>query len=596
MDPDRLAEEKRRGLTIDLGFAWGTLPSGTEIGFVDVPGHERFVANMLAGVGPVRLVLFVVAADEGWKPQSEEHLAILDVLGVEGAVVALTKSDLVDDEGLSLARADVGEHLRGTVLEDAAVVGCSAGTGAGVEELRAALDAMVAEAPAPERNGRARQFLDRVFSIRGAGTVVTGTLTGGPIRVGDEVEISPKGVRARIRGLQTHKRSVEQAQPGSRVAVNLAGAERADLGRGDVLGRPGEWPSVRTFEAELRGVGGLLHGVTDRGAYKLYAGSAERDARIRLYGSGSLEAGERDFARVRLASPLALQTGDRFVLRDTGRRETVAGGAVLDVAPPSRPGRDASERLTVRRDVDPVRIPEIVIAERGAVRAGQLRELTGREPAEDAAARRIGTWWIAAGLEEAIDDGVREAFAAYHRGNPMREGADLSFARAALSSQLRRHSAPVSDDLGDELLDDLVRRGRLAREGATVRLPSHAVSVSGREEELDALVERVAGAEPAPPTVNELVAEGARADVIEAATATGRLTRISSDLVMTPDLVRHAEEIVRSIAPEGVTVSAFRERLGTSRKFALPLLEHLDAKGVTLRRGDIRVLRDPRSG
>ncbi|MDP9241608.1 MAG: selenocysteine-specific translation elongation factor [Actinomycetota bacterium] len=596
MDPDRLAEEKRRGLTIDLGFAWGTLPSGTEIGFVDVPGHERFVGNMLAGVGPVRLVLFVVAADEGWKPQSEEHLSILDVLGVEGAVVALTKSDLVDADGLALAHSDAEEHLRGAALEAAPIVACSAVTGDGLDELRAALDAMIAAAPAPIRDGRPRQFVDRVFSIRGAGTVATGTLTGGPLRVGEDVEVQPSGARGRIRALQTHKRDEDEAEPGTRVAVNLVGVERASIERGDVLAHPGAWRATRTFEAELRGVRGLLHGVTDRGAYKLYAGSAERDARIRLYGTGALEANARGFARVRLSTPLPLEAGDRFVLRDTGRRETVAGGTVLDVAPPSRPGPNAVARLASRKDADPARVAELVVRERGAIRSSELLAVAGRDPVESADVRRVGAWWVSGELNAAISDAVHGDFTAYHRDNPMRAGADLAFARRAISTELHRASVAAADDLVDTLLDDLLGAGVLVREGSTIRLATHAVSLSGREGEVDELVERVSAAEPAPPTVNELVSGGIGADVIEAATATGRLVRVSPDLVMTPALVNRAEEIVRSSGADGLTVSAFREALGTSRKFALPLLELFDARGVTLRRGDARVLRERPGG
>ena len=295
MDPDRLAEEKRRGLTIDLGFAWTALPSGQEIGFVDVPGHERFVRNMLAGVGPVRLVLFVVAADEGWKPQSEEHLQIVDVLGAHGAVVALTKRDLVDEPAIQARTLEVRGRLEDTRLAGSAIVACSASTGEGMEQLIGALDHMVGNAPRPDSTGRPRLFVDRVFTIKGAGTVVTGTLTGGPIAVGQEAEVLPPGHRARIRGLQTHKRSLEVAQPVSRVAVNLTGLPTSELERGDVLGLPGQWRGTSVFEAWVRPVRGLDHPLTHRGAYKLYAGSAERDARIRFHGASELRTGERAF-------------------------------------------------------------------------------------------------------------------------------------------------------------------------------------------------------------------------------------------------------------------------------------------------------------
>ena len=590
MDPDRLAEEKRRGLTIDLGFAWVTLPSGQEIGFVDVPGHERFVANMLAGVGPVRLVLFVVAADEGWKPQSEEHLAILDVLGVDGAVVGLTKADLVGDDALAIARAEAEERIASTALAGAPIVPVSSATGEGVEEVAAALDVMIASAPLPAEGERPRQFIDRAFSIRGAGTVVTGTLAGGALRVGDDVEIAPRAVRARVRGLQTHKRSLEEAVPGTRVAVNLSGAERADLQRGDVLIRPRAWRSTSAFEAELRGVRGLRHSVTDRGSYKLYAGSAERDARIRLYGASDLDAGEQRFARVRLGAPFPFEAGDRFVLRDTGRRETVAGGVVLDIAPPSRPGSNAEARLSARRDADRGRIAELTVADRGAVRASDVVLLTGTEPG--GSARRVGNWYLSDVVGAGLEEDVIDAFGEFHRGSPMLEGAEVAFARSGVAEALHRRSLAAIDDLVDALLDDLVSSGVLSRSGGTLRLASHRVTLGEREEEIERLAQTVADAEPTPPTIQELVASGTKRDAIQAATSTGKLVRISPQLVMTPAFVQNAERIVRELGGDGITVSAFRERLGTSRKFALPLLEHFDARGVTLRRGDVRVLRE----
>ncbi|MGH2654477.1 MAG: selenocysteine-specific translation elongation factor, partial [Actinomycetota bacterium] len=362
IDPDRWEEEKRRGLTIDLGFAWGTLPSGREIGFVDVPGHERFVRNMLAGVGPVRLVLFVVAADEGWKPQSEEHLAIVDVLGAEGGVVALTKGDLVTGDTLAGREAEVRDRLAGTVLEGSPLVACSAVTGHGLDALRAALDDMVAAAPAPEDRGRPRIAIDRSFTIRGAGTVVTGTLTGGTLAVGEEARVYPEGHPVRIRSLQTHRRAVDVARPVSRVAANLAGVPTDAASRGDVLARTGQWRPAAVVEARVRPVRGLAHPLTARGAYKLYVGSAERDARMRLYGARELSPGDSGFARIRLSRPVVVETGDRFVLREAGRRETVAGGVILDADPPARPGPDPVARLAGREGAGREELAALVVA------------------------------------------------------------------------------------------------------------------------------------------------------------------------------------------------------------------------------------------
>jgi selenocysteine-specific elongation factor len=593
MDPDRLAEEKRRGLTIDLGFAWTTLPSGREVGFVDVPGHERFIRNMLAGVGPVRLVMFVVAADEGWKPQSEEHLQIVDVLGADGAVVVLTKRDLVDAETLEARSTDVRRRLQGTRLEDAPLVPCSATTSEGLDEVRAALDAMLGAAPPPEREGRPRQFLDRVFTIKGAGTVVTGTLTGGPLSVGQEIEILPSGHRARIRGLQTHKRSLEMATPVSRVAVNLAGTPRAELERGDVLTLPGQWRATSVFEGWIRPVRGLGHALTSRGAYKLYAGSAERDARIRLYEVAELRPGQRAFARVTLSRPVVVDTHDSFVLREAGRQETVAGGNVLDTEPPSRPGQDPAARLTARMDADRPTLAWRLVADRGVVRASDIPTLTGAPAAEalDRGAVRLGDWLAAPDVVDVMGAKLAAALADHHRQHPLLPGLEMGDARSLLADLRPAFSDP---DLADAFLAHLVARGELARQATVLRLPSHSLSTAGRED-ADRLIEAVRTGEPSPPSVKELVTAGFGAELIRAVAAEGRLVRVSPEIVLTPEFVTKAEAIVRSNAePPGITVSAFREALGTSRKYALPVLEYFDAKGLTRRQGDVRVLRKER--
>jgi selenocysteine-specific elongation factor len=592
IDPDRFAEEKRRGLTIDLGYAWCTLPSGREIGFVDVPGHERFIANMLAGVGPVRLVLFVVAADEGWRRQSEEHLQILDVLGVEGGVIALTKRDLVDDAALDTAERDIRAQVADTGLHDAPIVPVSSLTGDGIDALVDALDVMVAAAPAPPR-ARARLFVDRVFTIKGAGTVATGTLTGDCLQVGEDVELYPTGRRARIRALQTHRRPEDRACPVRRVAANLSGTERVDLARGAVLGRPGEWPPTDLFEARLRPVRGLVHPITPRGAFKVYAGAAEADATIRLLGAGSLVAKGGTFARIRLSRPLALDIFDRFVLRETGRRETVAGGVVLDVAPPARAGAGAVERLSARAVAAREDLPWLLADERGAVRVDEALVLTGAAPSEPPAGReRIGDWLFTADLRPRVNAAVREALEAFHAEHPLEEGAGLPTVREFAGRALTRSGAPDDPSLTQTILDAMASEGSVVRTSTTLRLASHRVQLASRSEDVDRLLAAIGGdQEPTPPRLSELADAGLGRDVIDAAVRAGLVVRVGADLVFTPAFVARAEELVRDAGAEGITVSAFRGGLATSRKYAVPLLEWFDQRGVTRREGDRRIAR-----
>jgi selenocysteine-specific elongation factor len=591
IDPDRLAEEKRRGLTIDLGFAWFTLPSGHEIGFVDVPGHERFIRNMLAGVGPVRLVLFVVAADEGWKPLSEEHLEIVDVLGADGAVVALTKRDLVEPDTLDRRIEEVRRKLHGTRLADSPIVPCSAATGEGIDDVRKALDDLIASAPPPETGGRPRQHLDRVFTIRGSGTVVTGTLTGGPLTVGQEAEVLPSGNRARIRGLQSHKRVLQSAVPVSRVAVNLVGTSRQSLERGDVLVLPGQWRPTTVFDVLVRSVRGLTHPLTSRGAYKLHAGSAERDVRIKfLSDSKQLRPGEESFARITARRPLVLDFRDRFVLREAGRQETVAGGLVLDIEPPGGWNPNHAAMLEARnRTSDRGTVAEVLVRERRFVRASDVYLLTGARADEVSAAVRVGPWVTLPAALDRTAGALTQALGRFHVQHPLRAGMDVADARAVLAGFDR-----VLDDSGlaDDLLTHLAELGTVIRSATVVHLPEHLASTAGRED-ADRLVETIRSAEPQPPTIKELLAAGFARELVEAACADGRLVRVSGDLVVTPELIAQAEAVVRANgAPPGITVSGFRQAMGTSRKYALPLLEYFDAHGLTRRQGDARLVRN----
>lgn len=591
IDPDRLDEEKRRGLTIDLGFAWCTLPSGLEVGFVDVPGHERFVHNMLAGVGPVRLVLFVVAADEGWKPQTEEHLIILDLLGVDGAVIAVTKADLVDEDHLERTRGAVEQRIHGTALAGARIIAVSSTTGDGIEELRGALDELLAAAPAPATNDRARLFVDRVFTIKGSGTVITGTLSGGPLKVGEDVAALPSGVTARIRGLQTHHHDLDLARPVSRVAINLAGIERTDVARGDAISHPGTWRATTRIDVVLHDVQGLPP-LPRRGAYKLYAGSAERDVTLRL-----LDDDQR-FARLRLSSPLVVAAGDRFVLRDSGRRSTIGGGAILDADPPARAGVDASQRLTRRMTAldDHRQLPTLAVAERGAISQGDLKFLFGRDagPMASQDIVPLRSWWTTRILFEGARTRCVAAVTVFHVDNPLQPGAPLELARTAIADALRRARVRARDiePLLDVLLDAFIRDGALIRAGNAVHLPTHMPSAG--DPRIAAVVARVAAAEPTPPDVRELAASGVARDAFDAAVTSGQLVRVGSDLVFTLAFLTRAEAAIATLP--SITVSAFREAMGTTRKYAVPLLEHFDRKGITRREGDVRVLRATPAG
>jgi selenocysteine-specific elongation factor len=582
IDPDRLAEEQRRGLTIDLGYAWCELPSGLEIGIVDVPGHERFIRNMLAGVGPAPLVLFVVAADEGWKPQSEEHLEILDVLGVTSGVIALTKVDLVDDEICGVAEQEIHDRFQGTTLQGSPVVRFSSVTGEGIDLLRTALDTMIDRAAAPLPS-RVRLFLDRVFTIKGAGTVTTGTLTGGCISVGDEIAIEPGDRRARVRSLQTHRQREERACPVARVAANLVGVERDDLRRGDVLVRPGSWAPTTTFDVELRAVRGLDAALTSRGAFKVYAGAAEVDARLRFLDGNRLEPSGRAFARLRTTHPLVLAVGDHIVVREAGRRRTVAGGMVLDIAP-GKAAR-ATERLSARRSVPPGDLPGLLVHERGAIATDDVSRLVG---AAADPSLTVGNWAVDPPLRSALERSVTEALTSFHEREPLASGAPAGEIRAIVAGELRAAGAPGDRELVEAVLDAMVAHGTVERSSNSIRIAGHHVSLDADDADVQQLLSSIGGEhEATPPTIAELERAGVSRGVIDAAAAAGLVIRVANALVFTPELVARAETLVRG-SPGGITVSAFREALGTSRKYALPLLEHFDRTGVSRRDGDLR--------
>ncbi len=540
-DPDRFEEEKRRGLTIDLGFAHTELPSGSGVSFVDVPGHVRFVRNMLAGVGGVDACVFVVAATEGWKPQSEEHLRILELVGVRRGLVALTKVDLADDETVEIATLDVIDHVTGTFLEGAPVVPVSATAGTGLDELRDHLDELVRDTPAARDRGRPRLWIDRVFSPTGSGTVVTGTLTDGSLTVGDTVRIEPGGRSARIRAIQTLGRTVAEIGPGNRVALNLSGVSHADLSRGDVVVTEGSWHVTDRVDARLDVLASLDHDVSRRGAHLLYVGSREVPVRLRVLGHDALAPGASGAVRVFAPVRLPLLPGDRFVVRESGRDETIGGGEVLDVDPVLPAARAAPDRSVER-----------VVAERGWVDTDALELLTGERIAPV-----VGRWVAPVEVVTATAAEVEQMVV---------DAGPLGLDVATLDDRQRA----VLDTLGTVRVD----AGRARPVDTADELADHpflAVALAGGY------------APPAPDGVDrgelrELVRRGLlveRDGIVFHHAVIEQASRAAARL-----LDRH---------PDGFTVAQFRDDLGVTRKHALPLVAELDARGVTRRRDDLRV-------
>lgn len=541
VDPDRWAEEKERGLTIDLGFASLPLPSGREVSIVDVPGHVRFLKNMLAGVGAVDACLFVVSAVEGWKPQSEEHLRILELVGVRHGVVVVTKADLADPDLLELARLDVAEHTVGSFLEDAPIVTVDSLSGRALDELRGALDALVDETPVPADLDRPRLWIDRAFAAKGAGTVVTGTLTGGTIRVDDELLLVQPDVRVRVRGLQTHHRQRTEIGPGHRVALNLVGVAHDRVHRGDVLVRPGQWHVTARVDASLEVLGSLSHVVSRRGAYAAYIGSGEWPVRVRVLGPQSIRPGASGLVRLHLATALPLVPGDRYVLRESGRDETVGGGEILDVEPVLPASRAAPDRSIER-----------VVAERGWVDAAHLARITGTsvEPT-------LGRWVVHPPALEAMHEELRARVAA--------AGA-LGLDIAKLDE---RERAAL------ELLDELaVEDGRVRPAEQRDPLEDHPFLAALR-------------ATPLAPPDPDRVDRGE----LQALIRSGRVVE-SGGCYFAAEAVRDAARLSMRLLetqPEGFTVSDFRVAAGNTRKHAVPLLSYLDSIGATRRREDRRI-------
>ena len=616
MDPDRLQEEKERGMTIDLGFAWLNLPSGQEVSIVDVPGHEDFIKNMLAGVGGIELALLVVAADEGVMPQTCEHLAILDLLGVAHGVVAITKVDLIEDpEWLELVQLEVEELLEGTTLADAPILPVSALTGEGLPELVDALDDALSYLPPVSSSGRPRLPVDRVFTLAGFGTVVTGTLISGPLSVGDEVEVVPSLLRARIRGLQTHKQPLEQAVPGSRVAINLAGVDTDQLQRGDVVTTPGWLQPTRLIDVQVRLLGDAPQPLAHNGPVTLFVGAAQTPARTRVLGQEAIAPGSTGYAQLRLSHPVALAARDRFIIRRPSPAATLGGGQVLDPHPRRQHRRfqaEVIERLRTLAEGTPAEVLLQQLRQREPLPA---QELIRESQLEDGVAMEVLGALIAKGdilvLGEEAEppeglahswrmlisregwEGLRKELASLladdHRDHPLRRG----MSREACRSQLQGRAHRVSGRAFDEVVAQAVREGVVVDEGATLRLVGHEVTFTAQQKAaIESLLAEFGAVPYSPPSAAQCQSQVGE-EVLNALLDQGRLIRVSEEVLFTPEAYQEMVDQVRAfIQWEGsITVAQARDLFGSSRRYLLALLEHLDSQGVTRRVGDERVLR-----
>ena len=597
IDPDRLAEEKERGLTIDLGFAWFQLPSGGEVSIVDVPGHERFVNNMLAGVGGIDVALLVVAADESVMPQTREHLAILDLLRIPRGMVALTKTDLVDDEWLELVAADVEDALGGTALEGARILPVSAHTGEGLPELIGAIDAMLQDIPAKRDLARPRLPIDRAFTMTGFGTVVTGTLIDGHLETGQEVELAVAGQSTRIRGLQTHMQRVSMAEPGTRVAANLIGVSQRDVSRGETLTVPGWLRPTTAFDVHLRVLQDAPNPLRHNMYVTVHTGSSETVARLRLLEDDRAQPGDTTWAQLKLDAPVAVAKGDYFVIRSN--MTTLGGGNIVDTHAP-RPRRRHAP--TIER---------LKIMERGSDREVLLKTIEGLEPAEftqvvnranvdertarneieamiaDGEAVALGAGGIRRGARfytgggwRALEGRAREALGDYHRQFPLRAAAP----KEELRSRLR-----LSPQVFNDVLRLLNEGGVTVERGSTARLPEHAPSLGeAQRAAVEEYLRRLESEPYSPPTDMDIDAE-----IVNLLDDEGKVVKTGGGVVFSAAAYRQMVEKVSAHLEEHgeITVGDARNLFGTSRKYALALMDHLDHTRVTRRVGDARVLR-----
>jgi selenocysteine-specific elongation factor len=608
--PDRLKEEREREMTIDLGFAWLTLPDGEEVGIIDVPGHRDFIENMLAGVGGIDAALFVIAADEGVMPQTREHLSILDLLQIQGGVVALTKIDMVDDaEWLELIEDDIRRVLAGTVLEHAPIIRVSGKRKIGLPALISALSECLREKPARPDYGKPRLPIDRVFSIAGFGTVVTGTLSDGQLQVGDEVEILPQRIKGRVRGLQSHKRKEDIAVPGSRTAVNISGVNIEQVLRGNVLIHPRDYQTTARFDAKFRLLPDASTSLHHNTEVKLYIGAAEVVGRVRLLGSEELNPGETGWIQLETGEQVVVVRGDRYILRRPSPGETLGGGIVLDPHPKGRHKRFAVDTMLRLEALEAGTPAEVLQQSLHTAGAAPLKDIVARSNLDNlSAVAAIGeltesgvlvflesylsslpapTADVLVTTQGYLDQQAPHAIkelSDYHQHYPLRRGMP----REELKSRMKLHGRIFTG-----IITWLAKTHLIHEAGPYVWLKDHEIRFTlSQERAISLLLKRFAQAPYSPPTVKECLAEVGE-EVYQALIDSGKLVPVASDVVFSRQgydgMVAGLREIFTK--QETVTAAQIRDYFNTSRRYALAFLEYLDLQGITVREGDARRLK-----
>jgi selenocysteine-specific elongation factor len=608
IDTDRLKEEKERGITIDLGFAHLMYEDGTEVGVIDVPGHERFVRNMLAGVGGIDLVMLVIAADEGVMPQTREHLAICQLLRVKEGLVALTKADLVDEDWLELVSEDTREFLKGTFLEGKPIVPVSAKTGQGIDELKHVLQALVARVAPKQLEGKFRLPVDRVFTIRGFGTVVTGTLFSGTIRVEDRIEIYPKGIEAKIRGLQVHNASVPEAVAGQRTAINLQGIDKVELERGDVLGHPGEFAPTFMLDAVLQHLSDAPRPLRHRARVRLHVGTSEIMGRVILLDRDELAPGEEAYVQLRLEEPAIVLPRDRFVIRSYSPVQTIGGGILLDAQASKHRRGEAGLAAHFRLLAEGS--PEEIFSHhlRQATHQGlRLSEFLPRTELSESRLRQVATtlqragrlravnadmaWYLHAEALDSLTRELRRHLETFHRQNPLKPNI--------ASEELRAKVRGLGERVCLMALEELRQQGAVVVERDRVRLATHQVALDDtRERILNELEAEFLAAGYQPPRVEDLFAKlnigkGHDKALLQVLLDQGRAVRLKENVVFHRANLAKAETLLVQYLRDHreITPIEFKDLLGISRKYAIPMLEYFDSQKITIRVGDKRILR-----